>query len=134
MEDKSPRRHFWKGRGMSFVYAWNGIRQLFLREPNAQFHLGTAVAVIGVGFFFKISLAEWSCVMLCIGAMFMAEGFNTAIEKLCDHVCHEHNPEIGKVKDIAAGAVLLMTIAVVVVGLIIFVPKIVVCFAKPNTF
>lgn len=116
---------YWKGRGKSFVYAWHGIIELFRHEANAQFHLGAAVVVIAAGLFFRISAAEWCAVMLCIGAMFMAEAFNTAVEKLCDYSCQKRNDLIGKVKDIAAGAVLLMTAAVVAVGLIIFIPKIV---------
>lgn len=53
----------------------------------------------------------------------MAEGFNTAIEKLADRVTREQDPLIGAAKDVAAGAVLLMAVASVVVGLIIFLPK-----------
>lgn len=110
------------------MYAWAGIKTLFAHEHNAQFHLGAAVLVIAAGFLFGISSVEWCIVILCIGAMFMAEALNTAIEKLCDFVCKEKHPAIGRVKDIAAGAVLLMTIAVIFAGLIIFIPRIITFF------
>lgn len=126
--DHRPRQSvggFLKGRGMSFTYAWTGIKALFKTEHNAQFHLGTAVAVIGAGFFFNITPAEWAVVAICIGGMFCAEALNTAIEKLCDFVQPDHDERIGRIKDIAAGAVLMFTIGVVIAGLIIFVPYII---------
>lgn len=116
---------YWNKRGKSFVYAWQGIKSLFGREPNAQIHLTVAVLVIAAGFFFNIERWEWCAVMLCIGGVFMAEGFNTAIEKLCDKACPELHPLIKLTKDIAAGAVLLLVIASVTVGLIVFLPHIV---------
>lgn len=54
----------------------------------------------------------------------MAEGFNTALEKLCDKVSPEYSPLIGTAKDVAAASVLLFVLASVTVGLIIFLPKI----------
>lgn len=114
---------FWSGRWRSFRYAWAGIRWLFGHENNARFHLGAAVAVIVAGLLFGLECWEWCVVILCIGGMFAAEGLNTAIEKLADHVCPERNPHIKVVKDVAAGAVFLMTFACVAVGLIIFLPR-----------
>ena len=122
-------RHYWQGRLGSFKYAIRGIKLLFSREPNAQFHMGAAVIVIIAGFIFHISAGEWCAVVICIGAMFAAEGLNTSIEKLSDHVCHERHPMIALVKDVAAGAVLCMAVAAVTVGLIIFLPKIIALFS-----
>lgn len=115
-------------RGRSFVYAWRGIVKLFKNEPNAQIHLLACVCVITVGLLLGLSPTEWCIVMLCIGGVFMAEGFNTAIEKLCDRVSPERHPLIETAKDVAAGAVLLYVIGVVIAGLIIFVPKIIALF------
>lgn len=97
---------------------------MFRHEAHALIHLCAAVGVIVAGFLFKISAMEWCVISLCIGSVFMAEGFNTAIEKLADKVCKEQDALIGAAKDISAGAVLLMAIATVVVGCIIFIPKI----------
>lgn len=66
---------------------------------------------------------EWCVVALCIGGVLMAEGFNTAVETLADRVSADYDEMVGKCKDLAAGAVLLMVIAAVIVGLIIFLPK-----------
>lgn len=122
----NKKRGFWAGRCKSFTYAWSGIKTLFRLEHNAQFHLGAAVLVIIAGFLFNISGAEWTAVILCIAGMFMAEGFNTAIEELADYACGgKKHPAIGRAKDVAAGAVLMMAVGSVAVGLVIFLPKII---------
>lgn len=116
---------FLKGRARSFRYAWRGIVSLFGREPNAQVHLCVAILVIAAGFLFGLSASEWCLIALCIGGVFMAEGFNTAIECLADKVSKEYDPLIGRAKDVAAGAVLLFVIAAVAVGLLVFIPHII---------
>ena len=103
---------------MSFRYAWEGIVSLFSNERNAQIHLGAAVCVITAGCLFDLSAVEWCLISLCIGGVFMAEGFNTAIEK----VSPERDPLVKTAKDVAAGAVLLFVISAVVVGLFVFIP------------
>lgn len=121
---------YWNKRGRSFGYAWQGIKSLFRNEANAQIHLFVAIFVIAAGFFFNIERWEWCAVLLCIGGVFMAEGFNTAIEKLCDKACPELHPLIKQTKDIAAGAVLLLVMASVIVGLIVFLPYIMGLFVQ----
>ena len=116
-------------RGRSFVYAWQGIVSLFGNEPNARIHLCVALLVVAAGFFFNISASEWCFVTLCIGGVFMAEAFNTAIEKLCDKVSPQTDSLIKIAKDVAAGAVLLFVFAAVTVGLIVFLPIIIVFFS-----
>lgn len=108
----------------SFGYAIHGITSLFRHEANARIHLCAAVLVLCAGTVLGLSTSEWCAVILCIGGVFMAEGFNTAIEKLCDKVSPERDPLIKLSKDIAAGAVLLFVLAAVVVGLLIFIPHI----------
>lgn len=114
---------FLKKRANAFKYAWQGIVYLFRNETNAKIHLAAAVLVLITGFMLGISPLEWCAVSMCIGGVFMAEGFNTAIEKVADRVTRQQDPLIGIAKDVAAGAVLLFVIGAVVVGLIIFVPK-----------
>ncbi len=77
---------FMRGRLRSFGFAWKGIVSLFRREPNAQVHLCAAVLVVLAGLLFSISALEWCVVVLCIGCVFMAEGFNTALECIADKV------------------------------------------------
>lgn len=112
-------------RGKSFKYAAEGIIQLFGKEANAKIHLTAAILVIIVGFMLRISSYEWCLIAFAIGGVFMAEGVNTAIEKVCDKVSPEINPLIKTAKDVAAGAVLLFVLSAVAVGLIIFLPKII---------
>lgn len=111
-------------RADAFKYAFKGIYRLFRSEAHAKIHLCAAICVIIAGFIFGISPLEWCAVSLCIGVVFMAEAFNTAIEKLADKVSRERDPLIGAAKDLAAGAVLLFVFAAVAVGLIIFLPRI----------
>lgn len=113
----------WKARGRSFRYAWSGIRALVSGEHNARIHLCVAAGVIIAGFLFSLQAWEWVAVILCIGGVLMAEGFNSAIEALADKTCSRPDPLIKRAKDIAAGAVLLFVMAAVVVGLIVFLPK-----------
>ena len=122
-------KNYFLKRGRSFVYAWQGIVSLFGNEPNARIHLCVALLVEAAGFFFNISASEWCLVTLCIGGVFMAEAFNTAIEKLCDKVSPQTDSLIKIAKDVAAGAVLLFVFAAVTVGLIVFLPKIIVFFS-----
>ena len=67
---------------------------------------------------------EWIAVILCIGAVLAAEGVNSAIEALCDKVSPEYDEAIKHTKDLAAGAVLILAVMSIIVGLLIFVPKI----------
>ncbi len=110
-----------KKRAKSFVYAARGIRWLFA-EHNAWIHLVAAILVVIAGFLFGITHTEWMIICICIGSVFAAEAFNTAIEKLSDVVSPQWNNKIGKVKDLAAGAVLITAITAAIVGLIIFIP------------
>jgi diacylglycerol kinase (ATP) len=111
-----------------FAYAAKGIVLMVRSEQNARIHLFAACMVIIAGFVFNLSKTEWLVVVLTIGLVLLAEGVNTAIERLCNVVSKDHHPEIGKVKDIAAGAVLIASIAAAAIGLMVFVPHIVELF------
>lgn len=109
----------------SFCCAFNGTGILFARERNAQIHLVIFCVVVAAGFFFSLTALEWMIIVIVSGLVFAAEAMNTSIEILADVVSPERHPQIKLVKDIAAGAVLLTTIAAVVVGFIVFLPKII---------
>ncbi len=115
----------WRARARGFKYAWAGIVALVRGEHNARIHCVAAVAVIAAGLWLGLDRWEWVAVSLCIGGVLMAEGFNSAVEALCDKVCTERDPLIKRAKDIAAGAVLLFVASAVVTGLIIFLPKLI---------
>ncbi len=109
----------------SFVHAFNGIRLSFASELNFRIHAVAALLVTILSAALDIAVFEWLLVGFCIAFVIVVEMLNTAIEKLCDVVQPEVNPVIKKVKDIAAGAVLVAAIFCVIAGLIIFVPKII---------
>ena len=108
----------------SFRYAYQGLRACVGKEQNLSFHLVVALLVVVAGVLLRLSRMEWIAVTLCIGGVIGAELMNTAIERLVDMVSPTQNPQAGRVKDIAAAAVLLIAIAAAVVGLLIFIPKI----------
>lgn len=70
---------------------------------------------------------EWIAVCMCIGMVLSAEAVNSSIEALADLVSPEYNEAIKKTKDLAAGAVLILAITAAIIGLIIFIPKIITC-------
>jgi diacylglycerol kinase (ATP) len=109
----------------SYGFAWKGIMETS-RGNNFRFQLAAAIIVIALGLYLKISLSEWIILILCIGLVLMAESFNTALELLVDLVSPESHPLAGKVKDVSAGAVLLIALSTLVIGILIFGPKILV--------
>ncbi|MBT1697358.1 diacylglycerol kinase family protein [Fulvivirgaceae bacterium PWU4] len=106
----------------SYRYAMRGISLAFRYERNMVFHLVAAVAVLIVNCLLAVSRTEWLITLMLIGIVWMAEIFNTAIEKLADRVTENPDPMIGQAKDLAAGAVLIICIAAVVCALIIYCP------------
>ncbi len=106
--------------GRSFRFAGQGILDLFRFENNAKVHLLVAVLVIVAGFCLQISRVEWAIILTQVGLVWAAEAFNTAVEKLCDFVSPGIHPQIRAVKDMASGAVLILAVVAVLVGLIIF--------------
>jgi diacylglycerol kinase len=107
----------------SFKYALNGIFELFKTENNTKIHLIAALIAIGAGFILKISSTEWCFIIFAIALVIVAEGFNTVLEKIADHLFPEKNEMARSIKDISAGAVLICAIAAFIAGLIIFLPK-----------
>ena len=104
----------------SFRYAFMGIWHVLLSEWNMRIHVLAAVVVVCFGIYFKITDTEWCIVTLCIGIVMAAEMFNTAFEGLIDLVQPEQHPLAGKIKDVAAGAVLVTALAAAVAGVLIF--------------
>lgn len=117
-------RNYLQNRKNSFIYAIKGIR-MFFTEPHAKLHSIISVLVLTAAYIFQFSLIEWCIVFLCIGTVLSAELFNSTIEKIVDKISPEHNIQAGIIKDMAAGAVLLLCIFVAAVGLLLFVPKII---------
>lgn len=122
-----PEKFSVKKRAKSFTYAFKGIK-LLMRQHNAWIHLAATVLVIAAGFYFQLKPGRWRAVIIAIGMVWTAEAFNTAIEYLVDLVSPEKNETAGKVKDIAAGAVLIAAITAAIIGCVVFIPEIISLF------
>lgn len=110
---------------MSFYYAGAGIVSAFKSERNMKIHFVMATLVVLMGVYFKISAYEWLSIVTAIGMVIGAEVFNTAIETSIDLFTNEKKELAGRAKDLSAGAVLVFAIASLVIGFIIFIPKII---------
>lgn len=112
----------------SVGFALQGIRQLLKTEQNARIHLFVTIAVITAGFLFCLTALEWCVVILCIGLVWAAEAFNTAIETITNHLFKEQHETARIIKDVSAGAVLICALVAAACGLIIFLPKVLMLF------
>lgn len=108
----------------SFKYAFEGIVSAFKTERNMKIHTVIMFLVIIAGILFKINRYEWIMCIICFAMVIGGELFNTAIETVVDMVMPYKNDKAKAAKDIAAGAVLVFAIGSAVIGLIIFIPKI----------
>lgn len=113
---------FIKGRIKSIGIATKGALYLAFTEHSIIAQIVIATLVTMAGFYFGISSTEWMIQILTIGMVLSIEGLNTAIEKFLDFYHPEEHPTVGKIKDIAAGAVFFMAIAALFIGCIIYVP------------
>ena len=110
----------------SFGYAINGLRYSIRTQHNILIHIILAIIAITLGFLLKINSFEWIAIIIVIGLVISAEIFNTSIEELVNLVSPHKNEKAGIIKDLAAGAVLILAITAFITGLIIFLPKIII--------
>jgi len=116
---------FVTGRAKGIKYALRGAYLLIKTEDSIKAQLVVIMLIFAAGFAFEISTAEWLFQLLAISIVLAAESLNSAIEKLCDFIHPEHHPKIGFIKDISAGAVAFSAVIAIVVGGIIYVPRVV---------
>jgi diacylglycerol kinase len=125
MDSKEERNRFSLiSRVKSLTHAVRGIGIVIKTTPNFWWHMFFALLAVLLGFILKISNVEWMMIVLSIGLVLVAESFNTAIEIDIDLTSPEYHPYARDTKDVAAGSVLLSAIVAVVVGLIVFLPKV----------
>lgn len=108
----------------SFSYAFQGIKTAFKNEPNLRIHTLFAIAAIGTGAFLGISKVEWLVLVFTIFYVISLELLNTVLEAIVDLVSPEIRGAAKIAKDVSAAMVLLAAIFSVVVGAILFLPKI----------
>lgn len=109
----------------SFGYAFQGICSSFRTERNMKIHVFIMILVVLLGIFLHISVTEWIVCVILFALVIGAELFNTAIEAVVDMISLEKSSQAKLAKDVSAGAVLVFAIASIIVGLIIFAPKII---------
>lgn len=114
----------------SFKYAFKGIGSSIKSERNMKIHISLMLLVIISGMLLNISMWEWIICFILFGLVISLEMVNTAIEIVVDIVCPTFDQHAGRAKDIAAGAVLVNAITAAIVGLFIFLPKIIGLFIK----
>ena len=119
-----PKENVFLNRFRSVGYAFKGALHLIKTESSIKIQIFIAAFVIICGFYFNISSIEWIMQLFAIGLVLTAEGVNTAIEKIADFIHPEKHHQIGEIKDISAGAVLIAAIVAILIGLIIYIPKI----------
>ncbi|MDD7886145.1 diacylglycerol kinase [Flavivirga sp. 57AJ16] len=108
----------------SIGYAFKGALLLLRTEASVKIQFAIALILTFIGFYYEISSTEWLVQLLCIGVVMSIEGINTAIEAIADFIHPEHHKKIGLIKDIAAGAVFIASVFAIIIGFIIYIPKI----------
>ena len=112
----------------SFSYPIKGLKYAYRNEQNLAVDVGIALLVIVFGFIFRVNRYEWAILALTIGLVISCELINTAIEATVDLVTEEYHPLAKVAKDTSAAAVFIFAIVAVIVGIIIFLPKIIALF------
>ena len=109
---------FWR----SVAHAWSGLVYMFLTQRNARWHLVAALAAIALATWLKIDSTRWAILLLTIGAVCAGETINTTVEALVDLLSPEWHERAKVAKDVSAGAVLLLAVTAIAVGLIVLGP------------
>lgn len=126
LQDNNNNKRKWKNRDVisSLEFALTGIFTAFKEEKNMRSHVLSALAAIIAGLIFRISAIEWLLLLLSIFLVIAFEIMNSAVENVVDLASDYHFSMRAKnAKDMAAGAVLVVSVFAVITGLIIFLPK-----------
>ena len=126
LQDNKNNKRKWKNRDVisSLEFALTGIFTAFKEEKNMRSHVLSALAAIIAGLIFRISATEWLFLLLSIFLVIAFEIMNSAVENVVDLASDYHFSRRAKnAKDMAAGAVLVVSGFAVITGLIIFLPK-----------
>jgi diacylglycerol kinase len=127
IDDHTARIHPYVGSSFfrGIRHAVHGVLHVFEHERNARLHLASAILAFLLGVFLKVSATELAAVFFAVIIVFLAEIFNTAIERTLDLIDGRENPRIKLIKDMAAGGVLIAATAALMVGIAIFAPYLV---------
>lgn len=117
------KESFFLNRLKSITYAFKGAFILVTTEASIKVQFFIGILMTFAGFYFKISTTEWLIQIGTIGLIMALEGINTAIEEIADFVHPDFHKKIGLIKDMAAGAVFIFATAAIIMGCIIYIPK-----------
>lgn len=120
---------FFKGRRLSFLAAWAGVRYVIRTQPNAWIELAAMGVVIIAGLWLHIEPVEWAVIILIFGMILALEALNTAIETVVDLASPHYHPLARVAKDVAAGALLIAVCSSIGIAAFIFLPRIWALFA-----
>ena len=115
---------FLVNRLKSVGYAFKGAVYLVKTESSVKIQVFIAIAVTIAGFYFDISNTEWLIQITFIGLVMSLEAMNTAVEYISDFIHPDRHDSIGRIKDIAAGAVFIAAISATIAAMVIYIPKI----------
>jgi diacylglycerol kinase (ATP) len=120
----TKKESFFANRIRSVGFAFRGALLLLKNEASIKVQFTLALLITAAGFYFDISTTEWAIQLLAVGLVMSIEGINTAVEEIANFVHPNFHNKIGLIKDIAAGAVFFASIFAIIIGLLIYLPKI----------
>ena len=122
---KTPNKKSIRYQLESFRWALNGLSEFFQTEVKSRLHLTFALLAIALGVYLKVSLTEWSLIIVSIAFVFCCEIINTALERVCNCIVDSHDKQRGIIKDLGAAAVLISALMAIAIGGFIFAPKLI---------
>ena len=109
----------------SFKYAYDGVREAILNEPNFRIHLIISIITLIAAVIFRFTKYEWLTLLFTISFVLILELINTSLEAIVDLVSPERKNRAKVAKDVAAAAVLLAAVISIIVGVVLFSSKII---------
>ena len=111
-------------KGIGFEFAFNGLKEAFIRERNFRIHLTVAFLVVCFSVFYGLTAIEWMIILIMIHIVLISELINSLFERIIDYIKPEFHPQAKIIKDVSAAIVLVAAITSIIIGLIIFIPKV----------
>ena len=108
---------------ISFKHAAEGVGHAFRSQPNFRVHCLIAILVLIAGWYYRLSSLEWGIIVFTILWVLLSEMMNTVVESMVDLITTEYRQQAKIAKDVAAGMVLIGAVGSIIIGIIIFLPK-----------